>query len=812
MYDQGENLNVLNGQRLIIRLTSMTAILSALSIGSSKLYGLNSPDDLKKSNISDSFDAFSKFNEIAKSTGQSTLFPKLNGTVPLNSILNFKPMAFSSFFQKTSTEKTLLEKEQDEKFAILNRSPKYENLIPITSIEEIKNPKLNHSKNLKASLANEPFKTQLEQIVFDNGEMDRHAAKNIELIISETKGSLNLNLDKIKLLSNKSKISIILNEYAEQNFLNNKISMFVRNPEILSFKKESMELTPRKNGNTELYIINGSQSMTIVPIAILAKSDSLIGSTVSKSLVSLNSLLPKLTPSDDISGPNSLLHHNNLLASIDTDLITPQGSNDSNKIDALDDVPSIDPSEETFLDPDLKKEREEDAKIWRQDAFESAQFKLEKKEVRKSRTSIQIVDERSKLFLNRYYPVQNVSVKVIGSKYQGKTNSSGKIALADVPSDSSFLVEMYDNAGKYFPTISEVNLSSVGDLKNIPIKTLTQKNFSLYSDAFGIAQQSQLSSFCANLNPNKKSKNSYEDVGDLKVRINKDSEGPFYFNNNLPSPTSNSTDSHGRFCFFNIEPGLVEIEVTENSGQFVTGISLPLFSGKHLEDEITIQTGLEFQTQLATIPNAQNQLFNNNISLSDYKSVDNVDLLLLGEQSELHSESPSIMSIPKGYSSYKGTIHLLAKGSEFESTLFSFSSSDSNKLPVTPILPRGFIEDLHQELYNSSDLSSDLFDASLGSAVVFFGHNAKDFDKSVNIKLVDQFGKDVESGWYFGSGLNKEKMTKAVFFNLNPGIYTVVVESESGIWLDSKTLPVDFWTVSIASVGNQVYSFPTNIK
>ena len=74
-------------------------------------------------------------------------------------------------------------------------------------------------------------------------------------------------------------------------------------------------------------------------------------------------------------------------------------------------------------------------------------------------------------------------------------------------------------------------------------------------------------------------------------------------------------------------------------------------------------------------------------------------------------------------------------------------------------------------------------------------------EEDVEFKIIDSSGDIVETGWYLPQAKN---IHKSVFFNLEPGIYQVVVKSKAGVWLDSSTIALDYWTNSIVNLGSQI--------
>jgi hypothetical protein len=70
----------------------------------------------------------------------------------------------------------------------------------------------------------------------------------------------------------------------------------------------------------------------------------------------------------------------------------------------------------------------------------------------------------------------------------------------------------------------------------------------------------------------------------------------------------------------------------------------------------------------------------------------------------------------------------------------------------------------------------------------------------VNVRVIDQFDRVVEGGWIF----QEYPTTKAIFFNLPSGRYSLVIETEDGYWLAVDTALVYDETVSFIRTGSPI--------
>ncbi len=159
--------------------------------------------------------------------------------------------------------------------------------------------------------------------------------------------------------------------------------------------------------------------------------------------------------------------------------------------------------------------------------------------------------------------------------------------------------------------------------------------------------------------------------------------------------------------------------------------------------------------------------------------VDGVDIVPLGHETPFSSLRDGILKADEIPSYGPSKIYSLAYGSDFESMLFSFSrAKDRKDFEVATMLPRGFVEDM-------SHYANVVHDSSLGAVVVEhrLGRNSDIDGMSVSIKLFDENNQLVGDGYLYP---NRE-VAKAIFFNVPPGQYSVVVESSQGDLLASQS-------------------------
>jgi hypothetical protein len=281
-------------------------------------------------------------------------------------------------------------------------------------------------------------------------------------------------------------------------------------------------------------------------------------------------------------------------------------------------------------------------------------------------------------------------------------------------------------------------------------------------------------------------------VSGVRIALDVPHEGPFYFNRyGFPDRSQTATGVDGRFCYVNVLSGPAALTLTEvSSGTELATVTVPIHSGRHVEGEITLGKDRILQTRLLTMASASEQLSGDQPGLGRFTAVDMVDLIPLGTDTPMEQVASGVVKTSESLTTSGGRVRALVRAAEFESGLYQYSPASDTS--VTPLIPRGFVEDL--ALY--AQVSHD---SEQGAVLVAFGH-PKDLDSSVNMRLLDQYGHDIGDGWYFSDA----PFTKAMFFNVPPGIYTVLVETKDRYWLAADSVYVYNETVSYVNLGSQL--------
>jgi hypothetical protein len=186
------------------------------------------------------------------------------------------------------------------------------------------------------------------------------------------------------------------------------------------------------------------------------------------------------------------------------------------------------------------------------------------------------------------------------------------------------------------------------------------------------------------------------------------------------------------------------------------------------------------------------QLSNDPAIAGAYRSIDMVDLIPLGEDDALRQMESGLAVNHYPLMDHNDRIFALSRASEFEPTVYSYGIFDNSGVGehLTPLIPRGFVEDM--AIFAQVTLNLDL-----GTVIAEHGDVNGQTQGAIKLKLLDERGNPAGQGWYYGDS----PVTKAIFFNVNPGKYLVMAETSDGYWLAVDTILVYSRTVSYLRTG-----------
>ncbi|MBC7660178.1 MAG: hypothetical protein H7249_10765 [Chitinophagaceae bacterium] len=421
-------------------------------------------------------------------------------------------------------------------------------------------------------------------------------------------------------------------------------------------------------------------------------------------------------------------------------------------------------------------------------------------------TAIQVMDVRSEPREGKIFPLAGVTVQLMGLGVAAKTDATGLARFADLPAGSRIWAVVADQDGRIVPTANEIVVSAKGKNQVQRVRTMNYQTYVSYLNILGANQNWSNGSICARA----MDATSEHTLDEMTVQINDgNAEGPFYFSEHGPQPGQKQTSANGRFCFFNVKPGLAEISFF-HGGNFETALTLPIFPGAHSEEDLPLNTGKSSNLYLASFGSAMDQLTGDDAAANRIESVVTANVISVGDNIAMPGTSENVLSTLSGRSEFKGRTYSLVQTAEFENTLQAQDNeaASSKHMPVLPLLPRGFVEDVFTELNQDSTHASIAFDPSMGQLVVMHKLTAGEDATKLNITVLDAYGKTIDQGWYFGT--SAQGLVKAVFFNMQPGIYSVKVQSANGALSAVDTVAVDFWTTAFVQTGGSLQFDLTN--
>jgi hypothetical protein len=533
------------------------------------------------------------------------------------------------------------------------------------------------------------------------------------------------------------------------------LSVFVRDQHIVRLDKNGAELVAMSRGQTELYVV-ASGKMYIVPVTVQddAKRWDL---QVPDALVSLDGLFH--------GQQQSAVYPN-----VDQATVAA--------VAASDDAPSLQDS----IAQTTRSLAEADSETQRYGADTAT---LTYKPV-----TFQLVDERSAPAQGRVYPVANAEVHLIGTEFVARTDATGHLTIRDMPANSRFLVRIDDPAGGVQPEIAELWTKSEKDTGVQRLRTLRTFTYDAYGQIAGAVPDAALGSLCVTLSDKDQER---APAAGIAVDLDVEAEGPYYTNSlGLLDRGARATGPDGRVCFFNVPPGPVAMSAFEGE-TFLATVPFGTFQGRHVEQDVLLGDERVLRTRLAAMATAHEQLGADIRLANSYKTIDMIDLIPLGANgSPMMQLAPGLVSTSDAVLPSAGRLRAFSQAAEFEPAVYTYSLDRRDN--VTPLLPRGFVEDM-------SIYAQVVHDPSLGSVLVEYGQSAGvDTGEGLSMRLVDAQGQDVGDGWYFAD----TPVTKAIFFNVPAGVYALLVETRDGYWLAADTVSVYNETVSYTRLGGGI--------
>ncbi len=536
------------------------------------------------------------------------------------------------------------------------------------------------------------------------------------------------------------------------------LTLFVRDQNIVELKKQTNELIARGAGATELYAVSGGK-MYIVPMTVTFGAGSM-DLKVPEALVSLDGVFQGSLQSALYPGLEQASQ------------TVARGRDEATGAPA----PSLNDSVAETARAVQAQDRE-------LDRYYSSDEKLSYKAV-----TIQILDERSAPAAGKIFPVAGAQVHLVGTEFTARTDSTGHLTIRDMPARSRFFLVIDEPNGQIRPGLAELRTGDDTETGVIRLKVMRGFTFDALASIAQTTQDASLGSYCATVTDRDQTRASMTGVS---VQADVAAEGPFYFNSyGYLDRALNATGPDGRFCYFNVSPGPVALTLYDQQALVAT-LPVSTYAGRHVEDGLVLGGEVKLTTRLATMATAHEQLGSDVRVANSYKTIDSIDFIPLGTDEPMEQLGPGLMATSDTLLPHAGRIWAYARAAEFEPTVYAFSSANGDR--IAPLIPRGFVEDM--SLYAQVTHNSDL-----GVVLVEYGTPVSVAGGTLSMKLVDGEGRDAGDGWYFADS----PATKAIFFNVPAGSYSILVETNDGYWLSAETVIVYNETVSYVRMGNAI--------
>ena len=543
------------------------------------------------------------------------------------------------------------------------------------------------------------------------------------------------------------------------------LSIFVRDPSVITWDDQQSTLTAHKAGKSEIFVVTPNR-ISIIETHV----DSAPGDNVADTSAQMLAMRSKSQGPSGLELPSTLASLDGLdIAAGKRNLraANSQLSAQAQELSVSDDV----------------------SKLGRSALSSGSQFIRSKARANFESIRVKIVDDRSVLG-GAQYPVSGVRVKISGTEYSELTNNQGEIEVRDVPVGSRLLLDIADERGNIMPQVTEISSDRDGVARSL-VQTIQVRRFvslDLAARSGGVVQDMGKSSLCGvvtrGVNPQ----------AGVRVSLDARAMGPFYFNHlGFVDLRLGATALGGRFCFFNVEPGPVAVAFAAPDREEPLAGVIGLVAGRHAEESFDLGAAKYLSTTLTTIASASEQLGADEARAIRHDLVEQADIYAIGSGQMMVPIDEGLMTTPSAVLPTKGRVWTVSASSDFETSIQGVSINAPSAKQISTLIPNGFLSDMAvfaQQTHNNDQ----------GSVVVEHGHLSGATSDGTKMRLVDAFGRDAGDGWYFAD----HPVSKAIFFNVPPGIYALVVETATGHWIAADTVVVYSESVTFAKTGGQL--------
>lgn len=419
---------------------------------------------------------------------------------------------------------------------------------------------------------------------------------------------------------------------------------------------------------------------------------------------------------------------------------------------------------------------------------EEKSFEIENDNIDYGSVTLQIVDERSGGMGSKIYPVRGAQVLISGTQFQGRTDARGLIEIRDLPKGGNILVQIRDEDGVIQP--SSFRVQTNGDAEPVRHMVLRRSTFDTLTVMSGVSQLAFKGSMCGNLIDE-----DGQPMEGVRIELEAPSEGPYFFNRfGMIDSKFRTTADNGRFCFFNVEDGPSALHFYRGE-EFLFTKAIGMQSGFHIENDFYYSPVASNQlVELAVAGSAHQHIRETHNPLSSLKRTDWVNLQALASDEELTYVEDGVLQLPDTAPSENGFFQVITAASDFEDVVYQITDQKDSSHVLT-LLPRGYIEDL--AFYAERSLNM-----ALGQVIVDFGLSDSLEGENLVFEIFDASGRRVDEGWVF----HESVQAKAIFFNVPPGEYALIIRTREGFWLDSRVIQAYSTTTTYISSGAKLAS------
>ena len=418
------------------------------------------------------------------------------------------------------------------------------------------------------------------------------------------------------------------------------------------------------------------------------------------------------------------------------------------------------------------------------------EVKLRRVSAPSSRSSLRLklTDDRTPSSGDRAYPVSAAQVYVAGAEFSSTSDAHGVVALSDLPAGASLLIASNDPSGTYVRIAATVDIPAAQNGARVYQRDLIVPRtfaFDAWTRMAGLVQDPALGSMCLDF--------TGKQVDAIRAQLDVKSQGPFHFNSDgVLDHAASATLEAGRTCWFNIDPGPVNASAWRADRQ-VMASEFAVLAGRHTHEKVRLVSDvLGFHVQFARESAGHEQL-GGEAALQRYVLEDEQEAVLVATTQKLFSTGGQTQGVGSLTTAEGGSSVVYLDSPDFEPAIYRVGSGVSREISVLPAVPRGFVQDMAVFAQQSQEFTA-------GSVLVEFSPRQGQGPEKIEFRLVNEYGHDVTEPWVFSD----MPLTKAMFFNVPPGVYSLIIESKTGGWHGAETVSVYGEALSVVQSGSQL--------